>query len=148
MSIDVILRPIYCICKPTTKSFFVLPRPPDANGASAFLSQYNLALDPSKLPHYWVICLERWNYVEWRSTMCDFWIWIYESETISWRISNCLFSHEIGLMDFGGGIFWNVSVHRLGPSKCLCFNMEEDRVGKLPLPKVLIKLGRCEKIKY
>ncbi|KAF3434833.1 hypothetical protein FNV43_RR21920 [Rhamnella rubrinervis] len=129
-------RSNYCVYNPTTKACTVLPLPPPVpSGTKLFLADYNLALDPAKSPHYRVVCFRRsnredsFNHPE---------IQIYESETASWRLSDCGFSPGTFVSNrilFLGRIFWNGSIHWLHQSGVLYFNVDEAYVRKTPLPE-------------
>lgn len=119
----------YCVYNPTTKSCTVLPSPPPVpSGTEQFSLDYNLAFDPAKSPHYRVVCVRRCN----QEDSFNFRIQIYESKTASWWFYSG-FSSETFSIDFGRGIFWNGSIHWVGSSKGLYFNVDEAYVREIPM---------------
>ncbi|XP_060675506.1 F-box protein At5g07610-like [Ziziphus jujuba] len=131
----------YYVCNPTTKHYTTLPPLPVNNEAAASTCKtgFSLAFDPSKSPHYKVVCVvntDSMGQVE-----------IYSSETGSWRLCTVSFPSDLLGYDFhfDGGIFWNGSLHWIsiwdsvtawGTRCALYFNVDEERMSEMPLPPV------------
>ncbi|KAL6989450.1 hypothetical protein U1Q18_015199 [Sarracenia purpurea var. burkii] len=121
------------ILNPTIKQFNLLPEPP------AGLQGLNLAFDPSRSPHYKVVCV--WCTVSIRSTKPyqseeQYRIEIYSSETGSWRGSAESFAADYGTQ-FLGGVYCNGAIHWFNTrSDSLYFEVEDERLGIIPMPPV------------
>ena len=87
----------YYVLNPTTKQLTLLPEP------RANLKGLSLAFDPSKSPHYKVVCV--WSIKPYQNGCYDQ-IEIYSSETGSWRTSGEPFTTEDNAQ-FLGGVYWN-----------------------------------------
>lgn len=88
-----------------------------------------LAFDPSKSPHYKVICIRN-------SDVADgqFQIEIYSSETGPWRISSLGAFAADFTTQFDDGVFWNGAVHWFCPSgTSLYFKIDEERLCEMPM---------------
>lgn len=91
----------------------------------------SLAFDPSKSPHYKVVCVRR-------SEMSPdhFQIEIYSSETGPWRVSGQPFIAHSNT-NFKGGVYWNGCIHWIndwGVPDFLYFNVDQERLDTMPMP--------------
>ncbi|XP_010249169.1 PREDICTED: F-box protein At5g07610-like [Nelumbo nucifera] len=115
---------VYYICKPTTKQYTVLPRP-----MATTVFGINIAFDPSKTLDYKVVCICD---SELSSDHCQ--ITVYDSRTISWRLSGSPFLQVEGLL-YGRGVFWNGSLHWIGVKETsLRFDAEQELLVEMPSP--------------
>ncbi|PRQ31950.1 putative F-box domain-containing protein [Rosa chinensis] len=89
-------HPVYVV-NPTTNQFSVLSSP--RVGKDPFFIRYALAFDPSKSPHYKVVCLD------------DHQIDIYSSETRAWKLLETSFKTEDWGSSREGGVYCNGAVH-------------------------------------
>ncbi|KAK6135182.1 hypothetical protein DH2020_031078 [Rehmannia glutinosa] len=90
----------------------------------------NLAFDPSKSPHYKIICVRaikrRSSRALWcRERLCQ--IEVYESETGTWKICGEPFWAPTDV-DFNHGIYWKNGIHWDGDF----FDLQDNFVGKHP----------------
>ncbi|XWS60128.1 hypothetical protein CRYUN_Cryun07bG0007800 [Craigia yunnanensis] len=124
----------YYIYNPTTKQNTVLPGlgPGPRGRSSRNIFGVSLAFDPSKSPHYKVICIR----------ICDadlpahYQIEIYSSRTGPWRPSGCTFAAPSNAQ-FKNGVFWNGAIHWLSAwGDSLCFDVEEEQIRDMPMPSV------------
>uniref|UniRef100_A0A5B7BI65 F-box domain-containing protein n=1 Tax=Davidia involucrata TaxID=16924 RepID=A0A5B7BI65_DAVIN len=138
-------RGYFYIYNPTTNQSIKLPlsdRPEIAH-----IEALNLAFDPSKSPHYKVVCV-------WESIGSTYQFSTYTSETGLWRDSGeSLISEPLDDNDncrhfFGKGVFWNGAIHWVSKSDpFVCFDV--DRECFKPMPTTPIPEGRLKrKIKY
>lgn len=121
------------ILNPTTKQLTSLPKPRgEVRGLSFFF-------DPCRSPHYKVVCvlgtvsvLSREPYQsEWR-----YQIEIYSSETGTWRPSGEPFIGDLN-SNFLGGVYWHGAIHWFNAwGDSLYFDIEDERLGILPMPPV------------
>ncbi|CAK9146124.1 unnamed protein product [Ilex paraguariensis] len=117
---------IYYICMPTTKQYFSLPR---LDCRTVF--GINIAFDPSKSPHFHVICI------------CDSeisdhhrHIKLYSRDRESWRISGNPFIAADDML-FNRGVFWNGSLHWVGRGDLsLRFDVERELLHEMPMPSI------------
>ncbi|KAM5553406.1 hypothetical protein ABKV19_025558 [Rosa sericea] len=116
-------RTPYFVLNPTTNQFLTLTIPPAAAATSngqqiqTHIIGCALAFDPSKSPHYKVICLETTT----GHKYCPYYqIQIYSSETRSWRLLNSTFiRQDQTLYEQGGILEWRNSLGRPGfPPHC------------------------------
>ncbi|PON92417.1 F-box domain containing protein [Trema orientale] len=129
------------VYNPTTKHYAKLPpSPTPRNIGESTRTNYtvlgvSLAFDPSKSPHYKVVCV---------SDSCGvfrptFNVEIYSSETGCWTLSSSSIDKDMLPVRFDGGVFWNGSIHWLNnrDEYLLCFNVDEERLSSpIPLPPV------------
>ncbi|KAF7811483.1 cell division cycle protein 48-like protein [Senna tora] len=124
----------YYVCNPTTKQYSVLPPLKKCSGLLNFVSGVCLAFDPSKSPHYKVVCVRFCGL----SYQYHYQIEIYSSENGLWRVSNCSFT-GCGSVDFHRCVFWNGALHWLSiwGSPLLYFNVDEEEVKDMPMPSMV-----------
>ncbi|XP_057477011.1 F-box protein At5g07610-like isoform X2 [Actinidia eriantha] len=121
------------IINPTTNQFASLPKLQDE------LQGLSLAFDPSRSPHYKVVCV--WRTISVLSTKpyqseCHFQIEIYSSETGSWRASGDPFTADLNTQ-FLSGVYWNNAINWFNSSgESLYFNIEDERLGVMPMPPI------------
>lgn len=130
----------YYVYNPTTKQFFILPKPDGLCGGtetdhSRMVHGAILAFNPAKSPHYKVIFVRGSNLGP-----AYYQIEIYSSESGSWRISGDPFSADD--LNFQNGVYWNGSVHwisnHIGTNNTspLYFNPDQEMVKEFPLPEI------------
>ncbi|PRQ37026.1 putative F-box domain-containing protein [Rosa chinensis] len=123
----------YYICNPSTRQFLMLP-PPNAKGcdeSTTTLGVY-LAFDPSKSPHYQVVCVRNCSSSSAAAANDHYQIEIYSSETLSWRLSGSPFSVPFDMV-FDNGVFWNGTIHWISPTGAsLCFDIVHEQLGEMP----------------
>ncbi|KAL5569823.1 hypothetical protein UlMin_026398 [Ulmus minor] len=115
----------YYVYNPTTNNYTVLPPL-----SSRSIRGLNLAFDPSKSPHYKVLCV--WSG---HNIGDNFHFETYSSKTRTWRISgNSVDAHNYA--EFQNGVFCNGAVHwrdkLLQPF--LYFNVDEEQLSQMPSP--------------
>ncbi|XP_059669336.1 F-box protein At5g07610-like [Cornus florida] len=111
---------------PTTKQFITLPEP--GQGVRRNFDGLSLAFDPSKSPHYKVVCV--WSIVLLNHE--HFQIEIYSSETKFWRKSGELFTAYD--TNFHGGVYWNGAINWVSFSgDSLYFNVDNDRLRTMAM---------------
>ncbi|KAL5810788.1 hypothetical protein ACOSQ4_027356 [Xanthoceras sorbifolium] len=122
----------YCVYNPTTKQYTVLP-PLPVNEVFKVIYGVNLAYDPSKSPHYKVICVRTYENSE--EGVCQ--IEVYSSKTGPWRKSDGTFTAHYET-EFGLGMFWNGALHWISPwDSSLYFDVDEEKVHEMPMPDTL-----------
>ncbi|KAH7557363.1 hypothetical protein ACOSP7_027051 [Xanthoceras sorbifolium] len=122
----------YCVYNPTTKQYTVLP-PLPVNEVFKVIYGVNLAYDPSKSPHYKVICVRTYENSE--EGVCQ--IEVYSSKTGPWRKSDGTFAAHYET-EFGLGMFWNGVLHWISPwDSSLYFDADEEKVHEMPMPDTL-----------
>ncbi|KAF9690349.1 hypothetical protein SADUNF_Sadunf01G0186400 [Salix dunnii] len=114
---------IYYVYNPTTKHHTVLPRLRRAVGAA-------LAFDPSKSPHYKVICTRKYPWQH------HYQIQMYSSSSGSWRVSGDPFTTEGSDEQFNGGVFCDGVIHWLDVSGgvSLYFDIDGEKLYQMPTP--------------
>ncbi|KAL7229415.1 hypothetical protein ACSBR2_008009 [Camellia fascicularis] len=121
---------------PPSNSSLFLPQPHDGHKG------LNLVFDPSRSPHYKVVCVWRVDCVdlvlsvESDQNKLYYQIEIYSSETGSWRACAEPFTANRN-SQFRSGVYWNGAINwfnTLGDS--LYFNMEDERVRTVPMPPI------------
>ncbi|XP_010523213.1 PREDICTED: F-box protein At5g07610 [Tarenaya hassleriana] len=116
----------YYVYNPTTKQSTLLP---PINGLSHRVVGISLAFDPSKSPHYKVVCLRACD-----RTSDLFRVEVYSSIAGPWRLSGSPFTLP-PTIKFGNTVFWNNAVHWFGHlGVCVSFDMEREEIRVLPLP--------------
>ncbi|PQP96789.1 F-box protein [Prunus yedoensis var. nudiflora] len=108
--------------------------PPNADGcdSSTTIFGVNLAFDPSKSPHYQVICVQ--NCSSSSTAYGNYQIEIYSSETGTWRLSGSPFVVPSDMV-FENGVLWNGTIHWISPKgSTLCFDIDQERLGSMPSP--------------
>ncbi|XVF11233.1 hypothetical protein REPUB_Repub08aG0008700 [Reevesia pubescens] len=125
----------YYIYNPTIKQYTVLPGiGPGPHGRSLRnIFGVSLAFDPSKSPHYKVICIRNCD-----SDLPDHYqIEIYSSRTGPLRPSGCTFAAPSNVQ-FKNGVFWNGAIHWLSEwGDSLYFDVEEEQIRDMPMPAVV-----------
>ncbi|KAK3219044.1 hypothetical protein Dsin_013014 [Dipteronia sinensis] len=116
----------YYICKPTTKQYLPLPKPPCKK-----VLGISIAYDPNKSPHYQVICIS-----ESEVSFNHHQIKIYSSATGSWRDSGNPFI-IFDEMLFNRGVYWNGSLHWVGNGDLsLRFDVQKELMLTMPMPPI------------
>ncbi|XP_044487049.1 F-box protein At5g07610-like [Mangifera indica] len=120
---------MFYVCKPTTKQFFPLPKPP-----SDQIIAINVVYNPKKSPYYQIVCIcdsktkPNYKYKE---------IKIYSSRSKSWRDSG---NPSIIIKDdivFKRGIYTNGKIHWVGiGEKSLTFDVEKEEMQWIPMPAI------------
>ncbi|KAL3650420.1 hypothetical protein CASFOL_006823 [Castilleja foliolosa] len=143
----------YYICNPTTNKYSKIPNYVDPNG---WIVGMCLAFDPSKSPHYRVLCVIGWGI----STLTKVFK-IYSSETGSWR--KCGDPRVMtDIDDFSNGVYWNGSIHWISKHKSgesIYFNIDDydNRIDSsfkvMPTPPIIRGHGRffgesCDHLHY
>ncbi|KAA8533899.1 hypothetical protein F0562_031416 [Nyssa sinensis] len=119
----------YYIYNPTTKQFTTLPRP--GGGISKTIHGVNLAFDPSKSPHYKVVCVRSSELVP-----EHYQIEIYSPDTGPWRVSGRPFTAHFDTQ-FNRGVYWNGAIHWISSwEDSLYFNVDEERLETMLMPLV------------
>ncbi|XP_004305927.1 PREDICTED: F-box protein At5g07610-like [Fragaria vesca subsp. vesca] len=127
-----ISRSPYFVLNPTTSKFLTLAIPPISDGQQVenHILGCSLAFDPSKSPHYKVICLET-------TTGSDYQVQIYSSETRSWRLVSSSFKiqdHTIHIC-YEKGVYFNGAVHWVGLYCEMSYlHIDEERVEFVQSP--------------
>ncbi|XP_015873354.3 F-box protein At5g07610 [Ziziphus jujuba] len=130
-------KKMYYVYNPTTKHYTILPELPVRSGAPRTVLGLTLAFDPSKSPHYKVVCVRCRERIHIHRQLD---IEIYSSEMRSWRLSSSspfFTSVPTYNLQLNGGVYWNGAVHWInswGSTGALCFHMDEERLSEMPLP--------------
>ncbi|KAJ6427839.1 hypothetical protein OIU84_023278 [Salix udensis] len=126
---------IYYVYNPTTEQQNTIPRPRRAVGAA-------LAFDPSKSPHYKVICVRECH--QWLQHQYE--IWMYSSNSGPWRVSGDPFNTKGSDEQFNGGVFCNGVIYWLDVSGTtgvsLCFDIDGEKLHQMPPPPAPRRKGR------
>ncbi|KAH7855082.1 hypothetical protein Vadar_021040 [Vaccinium darrowii] len=125
--------PEYIILNPTTKQFRILPKchPSDLIGLT-------IAFNPSKSPHYKVVCVRHNDLASTYPPGPCHHIMTYSSETGSWKASGAPFAAEFQ-EQYNVGVYWNGAINWFSTwrwRESLYYNVEEERLGTLPLPPI------------
>ncbi|CAL5364114.1 unnamed protein product [Camellia sinensis] len=89
----------------------------------------NFAFDPSKSPHYKVICVRSLDL-----SSEHYQIEIYSSNTGPWRVSGQPFTTHVNIQ-FNGGVYWNSALHWLSIREdSLCFDVDKECLQIMPMP--------------
>ncbi|KAK4838842.1 hypothetical protein QYF36_016879 [Acer negundo] len=116
----------YYICKPTTKQYLSLPKPPCEK-----VLGISIAYDPNKSPHYQVICISE-SEVSFNHRQVK----IYSSATGSWRDSGNPFI-IFDEMRFNRGVYWNGALHWVGNGDLsLRFDVQKEFMLTMPMPPI------------
>ncbi|PON92420.1 F-box domain containing protein [Trema orientale] len=121
------------VYNPTINRHRIIPPiPPARSGASRTVFGLSLAFDPSKSPHYSVVCVRSCD------TRSDqYQLEVYSSETRRWRPSGGSFYVDSPDIRFDRGVFWNGSVHWISIwGESVYFSVEEDRLRPMPMPPI------------
>ncbi|KAL3650401.1 hypothetical protein CASFOL_006804 [Castilleja foliolosa] len=114
--------PKYYVCNPTTGIYIALPQVVFDNTNESICGMY-LAFDPSKSPHYKVVCVLRCL----RGWLRSF--EVYSSETGTWRKGGELFTANVNF-NYHGGVYWNGAIHWVKivtkPQECVYFSLDCD----------------------
>ncbi|XP_058071436.1 F-box protein At5g07610-like [Magnolia sinica] len=89
----------YCVCNPTIMEYKLLPQLPK----NKFIYCSSIVFDPSKSPHYKVVCVSR-------TKLKHVGIDIYSSQTGLWRASVEAFYEDRWLLN-EKGVLWNGALH-------------------------------------
>ncbi|KAJ0098331.1 hypothetical protein Patl1_20703 [Pistacia atlantica] len=123
----------YYVFNPTTKKYKMLPPLPARTGVFRAVPGIFLAFDPSKSPHYKVICV-RSIYDSLEDTRFE--MLIYSSKTGGWQVSVNTFLGPFSLTLLGG-VYWNGAIHWINFwQKSLYLDVEEEEVREMPMPPI------------
>ncbi|KAK6159115.1 hypothetical protein DH2020_006429 [Rehmannia glutinosa] len=127
---------IYVVCNPTTKKSNTIP--PLENLARKPIVNMDLAFDPLESPHYKVVCVRHCNPPDGP----DFEIWIFSSETGSWKTCQGPFLSFPRGMLFRGGVYWNKGIHYLDShdGRSFYFKIEDETLKSLSMPRMQSEL--------
>ncbi|XP_050380049.1 F-box protein At5g07610-like [Argentina anserina] len=138
-------RSPYFILNPTTSQFLTLTVPPcpaiaaGELGEAAYIIGLFLAFDPSRSPHYKVICL---NTIKDVSYCNHYQLQIYSSETRSWRLLNSTFRMNIRV-DYQKAVYWNGAIHWVGTFREMSYyHIDEEHV------KFVRGVPHCHEMKW
>ncbi|KAL3620818.1 hypothetical protein CASFOL_035730 [Castilleja foliolosa] len=117
----------YYVCNPTTRRYIAFPLPQVALDHSMIIHGMYLAFDPSKSPHYKVVCVlkpcvEQLHLFE-----------VYSSETGSWRKGGEIFKWYADF-DFENGVYWNGAIHWYAQSVYLNLDCDQPKSKVFPKP--------------
>ncbi|XP_057972835.1 F-box protein At5g07610 [Malania oleifera] len=119
----------FYVCNPTTKQYTTLPRINRPKFSTIF--GVNLAFDPSKSPHYKVVCVRSSE-----SSPDHYQIEMYSSQTGPWRLSGEPFTNSNNI-NFDRGVFWNGAINWVSSwGDSLYFNVDSECLGTMPMPAV------------
>ncbi|KAL5555059.1 hypothetical protein UlMin_037295 [Ulmus minor] len=116
------------VYNPTTNKYKVVPR---LKLPSSHVFGFSLAFDPSKSPHYKVVCV--WKCYQIVGNCYQ--IGVYSSKIGEWRLcGDRFYAHHSTV--FEGGVFWNGAIHWTSAAKSslLYFNVEEEKLSQMSLP--------------
>ncbi|KAK3219026.1 hypothetical protein Dsin_012996 [Dipteronia sinensis] len=126
------------ICKPTTKQYLPLPKPPCKK-----VLGISIAYNPNKSPHYQVICIS-----ESEVSFNHHQIKIYRSATGSWRDSGNPFI-IFDEMLFNRVIYWNDALHWVGKGDLsLQFDVQKELMLTMPMPPIPEEHSERKKLSY
>ncbi|PQM39749.1 F-box protein [Prunus yedoensis var. nudiflora] len=121
----------FYVVNPTTNQFLKIIPPTAATTRATGLISYALAFDPSKSPHYKVLCLRSTDGTAFGSYYHH--IEIYSSETRSWRLLDSTFLKQP--VDYITPVYCNGAIHWSGWNAQLSYyHMDEERVGWVDSP--------------
>ncbi|KAK9280491.1 hypothetical protein L1049_014183 [Liquidambar formosana] len=117
----------YYVYNPTTRQYTTLPKTID------YVLGMNLAFDPSKSPHYKVVCVQTG---EWPDDHRR--IEIYSSETGLWKFIGDTFTATRRIDRLYRGVFWNGAVHWVGCNQLaiLRFDVDQEQLQEIPMPPI------------
>ncbi|XP_004305934.1 PREDICTED: F-box protein At5g07610-like [Fragaria vesca subsp. vesca] len=138
--------PPYFIFNPTTNQFSTLIPPATGEGVQPCVISIALAFDPSKSPHYKVVCLRT---IDGSIDGTIFHIAIYSSETHSWRILDSTFKRVSSIL-YSRVLYWNGAINWLGMYNDVAyFHVDEERDSYVRLPPHLYdRLNESRKYRY
>ncbi|KAG5226128.1 F-box protein [Salix suchowensis] len=114
----------YYVFNPTTRQFVVLT-PPSGDGIRS--NRLQLVFDPSKSPHYKVLCIHYFK------SLLE--IHVYSSETRIWKLSLKQENFDSLCVNLNNGVSWNGAIHWISPTgKGFCFLLDEQRLQSKPSP--------------
>ncbi|KAF7811479.1 F-box protein [Senna tora] len=120
----------YYVYNPSTKQYSVLP-PLNSHGGFWRVRGFCLAFDPSKSPHYKVVCLWKGGFNYTSRHLIE----IYSSQDGQWSVSTS-FTASLNV-EFDCGVFWNGAVHWLNKwENSVYFKVDEEQVRDLPMPSM------------
>ena len=124
-------RKNYYVYNPTTKQYTTLPPLPFRRGTAVL--DIVLAFDPSKSPHYKVICVMNGSF-DTPSDPCPYRIMIYSSEAGPWRLYGLPSSFSDFDWGLVRGVFWNGAVNWFnGWGTSLYFKVVEEHLCQMPI---------------
>ncbi|XP_073037928.1 F-box protein At5g07610-like [Primulina eburnea] len=120
----------YYVYNPTTKNFSTLPNLEPRTGISNQIRGMSLAFDPTKSPHYTVVCIRGFETDEYR-----YQIESYSSNTGPWRICSEPFTAEA---NFENGVYFNGAIHWIntGIGDSLYFDIENQALETMQMPPI------------
>lgn len=130
----------YFVYNPTSQMFSTVP--PILGDASVAVFGVNLAFEPSKSPHYNLICVR--SSVE---SIYQHQIEIYSSETRSWSIHGSPFIAPYDMV-FDSGVYWNRSIHWISPrGNSLRFDFTSGNINSMP-PVPILERWNTRRFRY
>ncbi|XP_073131249.1 F-box protein At5g07610-like [Henckelia pumila] len=122
----------YYVYNPTTKNFSTLPKLEPGTGFSNRIRGMSLAFDPTKSPHYKVVCVRSF---ETESGQYRFQIQSYSSNTGPWRVCGEPFTAEA---TFENGVYFNGAIHwiKTGVGDSLYFDIENQALETMQMPPI------------
>ncbi|KAK6145651.1 hypothetical protein DH2020_022471 [Rehmannia glutinosa] len=121
----------FYVCNPTTRRYLKLPQLDEKLGILKTMCEMVLALDPSKSPHYKVVCvlgLGLDNQYEFE---------VYSSLTGSWSKCGETFTAQV---NFHNGVYWNGAIHWISfaeTGKSIYLNPDDQVTRVMPKPPIL-----------
>ncbi|XP_062089216.1 F-box protein At5g07610 [Humulus lupulus] len=127
-------RKYYFVYNPTTKQYTTLPPLSFRRGTFTWtVRDIVLAFDPSKSPHYKVVCVMQCD--NYSDVGDEYRIEIYSSETGPWRPAKAQPSFSGLRPGTIRGVFCNGAVHWVNPwGTSLHFKVDEDQLCQMPYP--------------
>ncbi|KAL3650396.1 hypothetical protein CASFOL_006799 [Castilleja foliolosa] len=125
---------IYYVYNPTTNKYTTLPKLGNVDGIStrSKIHGMSLAFDPTKSPHYKVVCV-RGSLV---SGEYHYQFEVYSSETGPWRKCGEPFTAQV---KFGNGVYWNGAIHWISHGRtveAMYFDTERRMLQTMPMPPI------------
>nr|XP_011468621.1 PREDICTED: F-box protein At5g07610-like [Fragaria vesca subsp. vesca] len=139
-------RSPYLVLNPTTNRFstLVIPAISDDQNVETHIIGCSLAFDPSKSPHYKVICLETINGLEYCR---GYRIQIYLSETQSWRLLNSCFTRQAHVR-YEEGVYCNGAIHWVGDGCEMAYYPIDEEVVEFFVSPDHCYWKKCHKRKF
>lgn len=122
----------YYVYNPTTKKFSTLPKFEPGTGIRNRIRGMSLAFDPTKSPHYKVVCVRGF---ETDSGEYRYQIESYSSNTGPWRVCSEPFT---AVAKFEDGVYSNGAIHWInaGIGHCLYFDIENQALETMQMPSI------------
>ncbi|OWM86908.1 F-box protein At5g07610-like [Punica granatum] len=116
----------YYVFNPTTNQHTLIPQLGNVSRSITVFGA-GLAFDPSRSPHYKVVCVRSTE-----TSVYHYQIELYSSEDRTWRLSGHPFVAPFDMV-FDNGVFWNRAVHWISPSRSsLYFDVDKEQLRAMP----------------